>query len=62
MNLYQPYNSSNIEPKAQIPSYESGTWVDKSAKFDAQSTNHREFGSKPVEPYQKHGANNRKGF
>lgn len=61
-NLYQAYNASNIEPKAQIPTYQTGTWVDKSAKFDAQSTNHREYGSKPVEPYKKHEANNRGGF
>lgn len=61
-NLYSPYNQADLAPKVQIPSYECGTWVDKNAKFDAHSTNQREFNAKPVEPFKKHQANRRGGF
>jgi len=63
-NLYRSCNanSSSNQNKFEIPTYESGTWVDKEARFNAQTTNQREFSSKDVEPYKKHDIKVKGGF
>ena len=60
-NLYQACNSGS-QNKFEIPTYESGTWVDKEAKFSGQSTNQREFSEKNVEPYKKYETKVKGGF
>jgi hypothetical protein len=37
----------------EIPTYESGTWVDKQARFNASTTNKQELPSRDVKPFER---------
>ena len=44
-----------------MPAYESGTWVDKDARFNGQTTNKRELPEREVKAFEKVGQINRGG-
>lgn len=37
----------------EIPTYESGTWVDKQAKFYSSTTNKQELPAREVKPFER---------
>ena len=59
---YNMPHSDSLSMAAKIPEYESGTWVNKNAKFEGTTTNKRELPNRQVEAYQKHEPKVKGGF
>jgi hypothetical protein len=58
----RPGASQDSKLNFKIPSYETGTWVDKDAKFYGQTTNKRELPQREVKPFEKASQSNRGGI
>ena len=56
-----PGQSQNSNLNFKMPAYESGTWVDKDARFNGQTTNKRELPEREVKAFEKVGQINRGG-
>lgn len=48
MGHYQSPPIDSLASKQNVPHYESGTWIPKNSKFDANTTNHRELPQRKV--------------
>jgi hypothetical protein len=48
-----PGRSPNSQLNFKIPTYEAGTWVDKAAKFEGQTTSKRELPQREVKPFER---------
>ena len=57
-----PGKSVGTKLNFKIPTYETGTWVDKNAKFYGQTTNKRELPEREVKPFEKASQANRGTF
>ena len=56
----QPPGTSNMDFK--IPTYESGTWVDKEARFKGTTTNQKELPARETKPFEKASQAHRPGI
>jgi hypothetical protein len=52
-DYYKKSNQAPTKLTYEIPSYDSGTWVDKQAKFYASTTSKQELPAREVKPFER---------